>query len=406
MASSSPRPAIGPRMSEARAGEPDRGLRAAVVGVSTSATCGVRDHATLLAEALGQEGIVCTMHWLTRREHSIRGARSEFRSWAVAFAGELEHARPAAVILHYSVFSYSYRGFPLYVRPVLAALRRSGIPVITVLHEFAYPWKRGGLHGRAWSVTQNALLREVMRASAAVVVTAPFRAEQLASRPWLPQRPHVLAPVFSNLPPPAAGHARPGSAGQHVVGLFGYAYEGAARSLVLDALRLLDERGLPVRIELLGAPGRETPAARAWLEGASARGIVDSLSFSGVLSAQDLSDAIAACEVLLHPEPSGPTSRKGTLAASLASGRAVVAIDGPRRWAELIESEAALVVEPTASALADAVAALLEDEPRRRQLGDRGGQFARRAMGVERSAQAVSELIGQLLSGRVVRSPR
>jgi glycosyltransferase involved in cell wall biosynthesis len=405
VARSSPRPAVGPRMSEARAGHPERALRAAVVGVSTSATCGVRDHATLLAEALGREGITCTTHWLTRREHSIRGARTEFRSWTAALAGELESAQPAAVILHYSVFSYAYRGFPLYVRPVLAALRRSGVPVITVLHEFAYPWKRGGLHGRAWSITQNALLREVMRASAAVVVTAPFRAGQLASRPWLPRRPHVLAPVFSNLPPPAVGHARPDSAG-HVVGLFGYAYEGAARSLVLDALRLLDERGLPVQIELLGAPGRDTPAARAWLAGARDRGIADSLSFSGVLSAQDLSDAIAACDVLLHPEPSGPTSRKGTLAASLASGRAVVAIDGPRRWSELIESEAALVVEPTASALADAVAALLEDEPRRRQLGERGGRFARRAMSVERSAQAVGELIEQLLSGRVARSPR
>jgi hypothetical protein len=405
VARSSPRPAVGQRMSEARARQPDRAVRAAVVGVSTSGTCGVRDHATLLGEALGREGISCTMHWLTRRQHSIRGARSEFRAWTLALAGELESTRPTAIILHYSVFSYSYRGFPIYVRPVLAALRRSRAPVVTVLHEFAYPWNRGGLHGRAWSVTQNAVLREVMRASAAVVVTAPFRAEQLASRRWLPRRAHVLAPVFSNLPPPAVGSARP-DAGSHVLGLFGYAYEGAARSLVLDALRLLDERSLPVRIELLGAPGSGTPAAQAWLAGARTRGIEDSLSFSGVLSAQDLSDALAACDVLLHPEPSGPTSRKGTLAASLASGRAVVAIDGPRRWGELIESEAALVVEPSASALADAIAGLLEDERRRRELGERGGQFARGAMGVERSAQVVGELIEQLLSGRVVRSPR
>jgi glycosyltransferase involved in cell wall biosynthesis len=392
-------------MSEARARQPGRAVRAAVVGVSTSGTCGVRDHATLLAEALGEEGISCTMHWLTRRQHSIRGARSEFRSWTRALAGELERAQPAAIILHYSVFSYSYRGFPLYVRPVLAALRRSQVPVITVLHEFAYPWKRGGLHGRAWSITQNVLLRDVMRASAAVVVTAPFRAEQLASRRWLPRRAHVLAPVFSNLPPPAVGAPRP-DAESHVLGLFGYAYEGAARSLVLDALRLLDERSLAVRIELLGAPGRDTPAAQAWLAGARTRGVEDSLSFSGVLSAQDLSDALAACDVLLHPEPSGPTSRKGTLAASLASGRAVVAIDGPRRWGELIESGAALVVEPSASALADAIAGLLEDERHRRELGDRGGRFARGAMSVERSAQVVGELIEQLLSGRVVRSPR
>jgi Glycosyl transferases group 1 len=392
-------------MSEADARRPDEVARAAVVGVSTSGTCGVRDHATLLAAALSREGVTCSMHWLTRSEHTLRGARSELSSWAGALAAELERAQPEVVLLHYSVFSYSYRGFPLYVRPVVAALRRARVPVITVLHEFAYPWKRGGLHGRAWSITQNAVLREVMRASAAVVVTAPFRAEQLASRPWLPRRPHVVAPVFSNLPPPAVGHARP-DRDSHVLGLFGYAYEGAARSLVLDALRLLDERGLRVRLELLGAPGRGTPAAEAWLAGARRRGIGDTLSFSGVLSAQDLSDALHACDVLLHPEPSGPTSRKGTLAASLASGRAVVAIDGSRRWAELIESHSALVVEPSATALANGIAGLLEDEHRREALGDRGGEFSRQAMSVERSARAVSGLIGQLLSGPGARSRR
>jgi glycosyltransferase involved in cell wall biosynthesis len=392
-------------MREADARRPEQGACVAVVGVSTSGTCGVRDHAMLLAAALSREGTACSMHWLMRSEHTLAGARAELRAWADALAEELERAQPDTVLLHYSVFSYSYRGFPLYVRPVLGALRRARIPVITVLHEFAYPWNRGGLHGRAWSITQNVVLRDVMRASAAVVVTAPFRAEQLASRRWLPRRPHVVAPVFSNLPPPAGGHARPDRA-SHVLGLFGYAYEGAARSLVLDALRLLDQRGLRVRLELLGAPGRGTPAADAWLAGARRRGIGEILSFSGVLSSQDLSDALHACDALLHPEPSGPTSRKGTLAASLASGSAVVAIDGPRRWAELIESESALVVEPSAAALASGIAALLEDEQRRQALGERGGEFARRAMSVERSARAVSGAIGQLLSGPGARSRR
>ncbi len=181
-----------------------------------------------------------------------------------------------------------------------------------------------------------------------------------------------------------------------MIGLFGYAYEGAALALVLDAMQLLHERGLAVRMELLGAPGRGTTAADAWLSGARARGIEDTLSFSGVLPAQQLSDALSACDVLLHPEPSGPTSRKGTLAASLASGSAVVALDGPRSWPELVQSEAALVVEPTAAALADALAGLLKDETRRKTLGDRGGAFARRAMSVERSAQVLAGLIADV----------
>jgi glycosyltransferase involved in cell wall biosynthesis len=250
-----------------------------------------------------------------------------------------------------------------------------------------------------WASSQRAVLFDVMRSSSAVVVTAAFRAEWLTSRSWLPQRRVLVAPVFSNLPPPRAG-ASP-ERGSHVIGLFGYAYEGAAVFLVLDAVRLLQDRGVEVQLSLLGAPGRSSAAAEEWLKAARTRGVADALSFSGTLAAQELSDSLAACDVLLSAEPTGPTSRKTTLAASLASGRAVVALDGPLRWSELIRSQAALVVPPTATALADAIAGLLEDEGRRETLGARGKAFAQRMMGVERSAEAVARLLEDVVSGAV-----
>ena len=399
----------------------------AVVGVSESQTCGVRDHATLLAAALGEEDVACTMHWLSRREHSLRGVRSEFRTWTRALAGELERARPDAIVLHYSVFSYSYRGLPLFAGPVRSALRATGIPLITILHEPAYPWRLGGLHGKVWALTQRAALVGLMRDSTAALVTAPFRAEWLASRPWFARRPLALAPVFSNLPAPtvqppstwlpvdarassdtppptivpaanaAENGPQPHQSG-NTVGLFGYAYEGAARQLVLDAVRMLVDRGLHVRLELLGSPGRGVPLADVWLADAREHGIEGLLSFSGVLPAQELSNALAACDVLLHAEASGPTSRKGTLAASLASGRPVVALDGPLRWSELIDAEAAVVVQPNVTALTGALARLLEDESAREAVGARGGAFACREMGVGRTAKAVARLLGDLIS--------
>jgi glycosyltransferase involved in cell wall biosynthesis len=75
-----------------------------------------------------------------------------------------------------------------------------------------------------------------------------------------------------------------------------------------------------------------------------------------------------------------------------------VAIDGPQGWPELIQSGAVFVARPTASALADALAGLLEDEPRRLELGARGGAFSRQAMGVERTATAVAALLDDALS--------
>jgi len=373
-----------------------RPVRTAAVGMSIGPTCGVRDHALVLAEALDRENVSCSLHWLGRSEESIGAARSEIRAWTQELAAELDGSRPDAVLLHYSVFSYSYRGFPLFVHPTLAALHSSRIPLITVLHEFVFAAKLGGLRGKAWAATQRALLIAVMRASAAVVVTTDFRAEWLVSRPWLSRRPVVFAPVFSNLPPAAI---RPRSdRGYQVIGLFGYSYRQATVSIVLDALRRLEDRGLRVQLKLLGAPGPESELAEVWRVAARTRAIAQALSFSGVLSAQDLSDALAGCDVLLCVDPPGPTSRKTTLAASLASGTAVIALDGPRRWSELIESEAARVVQPTSLALADELDALLADQSLREALGARGRAFAERSMSVGRSAGAVAGLLDDILS--------
>jgi glycosyltransferase involved in cell wall biosynthesis len=365
----------------------------AVVGMSVGPVCGARDHAVLLADALGAESFPCSLHWLSRETESLRGARSEIRGWLRALAGELDRSRPDVVLLHYSVFACSYRGLPLFVSAVMRALRRARIPVVTVLHEFVYPWRHGGARGKVWALTQRALLIDVMHSSTAVVVTTDFRAEWLATRPWLPGRKAVLAPVFSNLPPPTVG---PPAARPHpVVGLFGYSFQGAAVSLVLAAVALLRDRGIDVQLMLLGAPGRPSAAADMWLQAARARDIEHALPFSGTLSAQDLSNALASCEVLLFADASGPSSRKGTLAASLASGRPVVAVDGSRRWLELIQADAARVVQPTPRALADAIHALLADRDQRELLGARGRAFAEQKMSLERT----TEVVGGLLAG-------
>ncbi len=371
-------------------------LRVAAVGVSTSRTCGVRDHAVLLAEALARENVSCSLHWLWRTGRSMRAANAEVRGWTRALGRELDPERLDAVLLHYSVFEYSYRGVPLFVHPALSTLRNLGVPVVTVLHEYAYPWRRGGVRGKAWALSQRALLVEVMSASAAVVVTAAFRGDWLATRRWLPQRRVAVAPVFSNLPPSVV-EPRPGGA-VPVVGLFGYSHEGASVAVVLDALRLLDDRGVAVRLMLLGAPGSPSAVAAAWQEGARTRGIAQPLEFSGILAPQELSDALAACDVLLCADRPGPTSRKTTLAASLASGRAVVAIDGRNSWQELIASQAALVIPPTGDALADALERVLGDDDLRQTMGARGSAFAQRRMSVEGTAVVVARLLEDVLS--------
>jgi glycosyltransferase involved in cell wall biosynthesis len=377
-------------------------IRAAVVGISDDTPCGALDHATLLAEALPGENVSCSMHWLERSADSPRAAFSEIRRWAQMLTVELERIEADVVLLHYSTFSYSYRGVPLFVRPTIAALRRTGIPIVTVLHEFAYPWRAGDWRGNVWALTQRAALIDVMRASRAAIVTADFRADWLHSRRWLPRREVALAPVFSNLPAPRLMQRT--ERREQVIGLFGYSYESASLSLVLDALDALLDRGLGVKLRLLGAPGPTSSAGEQWQAAADARQIADALSFTDVLSPQDLSDALADCDVLLFADSPGPTSRKGTLAGSLASGRPVIAIDGPRTWAELTHADAAQIVAPAAGALADALADALSDEQFREALGARGRAFAEQQMGLAHSAQVIAGILGDVLT-RPARAP-
>ncbi len=375
---------------------PPRTPRVAVVGMSVSPTCGVRAHAGLLAEALEGEDVCCSLHWLNRSEASLGTARREVRAWTASLLDELRRERPDTVLLHYSIFAYSHRGIPIFVRPTLSALRRAGIPVVAFMHELAFPWRLRGWRGDVWALTHRALLIETMRCARGAIVTTEGRAEWLASRRWLPRRAVGLAPVFSNLPAPAAG-AR-GRAGERPrVGLFGYSYDEERISLVLDAIGLVARGGADVELELLGAPGPNSELARTWLRLAAGREPALSLSFAGPLDAQALSDRLAACELLLFADRPGPSSRKGTLAGALASARPLIATDGPQSWRELAESDVALVVRADARALAAGIAELLADETERERLGARGGEFARERMGAARSAAVTADLLREVL---------
>jgi glycosyltransferase involved in cell wall biosynthesis len=380
----------------AGADSPPSAIRTTAVGISATATCGVRDYANLLAPALGEENVSCSLLWLERGDGRLLAARSQVRSWTRELAGKLAEEEPRAVLLHYSVFAYSYRGLPVFVPPVLATLGRAGIPLLTILHEFVYPWGHDGVRGASWAVSQRALLIEVMRTSTAVVVTTEPRAQWLQSRPWLAKRPVGVAPVFSNLPPASASAPDPGLG--PAVGLFGYSYPDSTIALVLDAISRVRKQGVLVQLRLLGAPGQPSAIADAWLAAARARGVSDALLFSGTLSSQGLSDALAACDILLFADPPGPTSRKTTLAASLASARPVLALDGPQRWSELARDEAASIVSPTADALAGAITDLLDDESARQALGVRGQSFAEQHMGLGPSARVVAGMLEQIIS--------
>ena len=353
-------------------------MRILVVGASTQPVCGVRDYEHALHDSLARGGVETTTVWWDRR--------SAERTHAFASRAEAELARTRcdAVVWNYSVFAYGTRGIPFGVAGLAWRLSRNA-PLVVVLHELAYDLGRRGLRGTIQAVTQRLALAAVLRRASAVIVTTEERATYVLTRRWLPRRTVRFVPVPSNVTPVAReAAASPG----FDVGVFGFRGERTEAEIVARAVAALEG----ARLVLVGAPGPASPQGERWRRAAEEARC--ELSFTGVLDHDGLSAAIAGLDAVVFPSSGGPSPRRGTLAAALAHGRPVVAIDGPWRWDRLADEGAVLLADP--DTLAGQRRVLAEDEHRRRNQGERGRRFYERTMAPDVVAAQLTGLLREL----------
>jgi glycosyltransferase involved in cell wall biosynthesis len=130
---------------------------------------------------------------------------------------------------------------------------------------------------------------------------------------------------------------------------------------VVEAVSSLRDRGIDARLLLAGQTG---PFRRP-------TSLNGSLITSGTGSRADVSSALAAADVYVHPDPVGPApGRRGSLAAALAHGLALVAYDGPDRDHRLEHGRNCVLVDADGARVTEALQALALDPGRRRLLGD------------------------------------
>ncbi len=360
--------------------------RIVVAGLSPVGTCGVRDHAGRLSDALQECGAQPTTVWLDHRDELLAPVRL-----AAMLRRACRQAEADVVLLHYSVFAYSWRGIPVSVPALALSLRRLGVPVVLFAHEFAYPWGQRGWRGAVLSSTQRLAFVPLVAASDAVVVTTEDRVTWIRGRRWLPRRPLASAPVFSNISVRATDEAATAVPGR--VGVFGFGAEGLLTELVVEALAQVHRSNPGAHPRLIGAPGSDSPAGRRLQRLADREGCP--VSFSGLLDEDQLSQELSSCEVIFHTDPAGPTSRKTTLAAALSHGRPVVAFDGPDRWQELVDAGAVELV-PADERAATALEALLQDDSRKAALAERAREFAAARLSPQHTARTMLETMDQV----------
>jgi glycosyltransferase involved in cell wall biosynthesis len=351
-------------------------MRLLVAGGSLTPVCGLRDHHRVLQASLVTLGVaVETVWWEREGRAGLRASLESATAWCGRVSAAAKRLRPDVLLWQYVPTTYGFRGVPVFVPFVTRRLAKSGVPMVPFLHELMYPWGRRGLRGTVHAVTTRMALLSVLRVARGVVVTTEGRQAWLERSWWTPRRPVDLSPVFSNVQ--VVDRWRPTTTEDGrvtTVGVFGFGSDGFLVDVVTEALAILRRRGRPVRLLLIGSPGPVGGEADRWRR--SCRRYEEALpEFTGILEPPALSKSLARLDVLVMPDATGPTSRKGTLAAGLAHGLPIVAFEAPGAWRSLVREGAVALAGATPDQLADRLDELLQDGVARANLGARGTAF-------------------------------
>ena len=171
----------------------------AILGRRDRPTDGVEDFCTFLGETLQQQGIELNqarVQWMEKGwTRALRHLSSECMAW-----------RGRWVLIQYTAFTWSRRGFPLPALMVLTVLRRGGARVAIVFHE---PCRQGGSRAidRLRGACQDFVIRRLYRHAAKSVFTVPT--DTIA---WLPKDEDkaVFIPIGANIPESVNRRATPG----------------------------------------------------------------------------------------------------------------------------------------------------------------------------------------------------
>jgi glycosyltransferase involved in cell wall biosynthesis len=367
------------------------------IGVATTDVCGVRDYATTLGAELSGNAVDVHDVWtVTNQGHQ----REQIGCWLAQVEEAALAQKPDGIMLHYSVFSYSWKGVPIYIGRITRRLKALNVPVVTVLHEYAVPWGRRGLRGIVHAVTQRAALRPVIAVSTELVVTTSERKRSLSRQRLLPRRRITSIPVFSNVLPSSPVSAERKS----TVVVFGYATSaslcGEVTASVAHAGRQMD--GL--QLVLLGSPGPDGSALARWHEAASR--VRCDLIVTGVLGVEGLSQCLSSARLAVFGDSCGPTSRKTTLAALLAHGCPTIAVDGPQTWRDVVDAGAVILTQPNAMAMAESIRLLCANEEMRRDLSRRATEFYGAYMSVTHASAAFMAIIDRMRGVQKPFTPR
>jgi glycosyltransferase involved in cell wall biosynthesis len=249
-------------------------------------------------------------------------------------------------------------------------------PIVTTFHDLLVPYlfpKAGRLR---WKVVEY-----LARHSDQVIVTNEEDRLTLSNLQPPISSLHLI-PIGSNIDPAQASDLNPATerqcwgvrADESLIGYFGFLNLSKGGEVLMRALKILVDEGLPIKLLLIGGRTGSSDPTNAEYAAQVDRlieslGLHDRVIVTGYLESREVSRALLACEVCVLPYLDGASLRRGSLMAAIAHGRAIVTTQPALPITGLVHDESALFV-PTNDpiALAQAVQQLITDRARRARL--------------------------------------
>lgn len=168
----------------------------------------------------------------------------------------------------------------------------------------------------------------------------------------------------------------------------------------VEAIRILIERGIQSSFWLVGEPdpGNPSSISQSAIEHWRQEGLIEPMGYR-----TDISDVFAHSNLVVLPSYYGEGFPKVLIEAA-ATGRAVITTDQPG-CRDAIEPNVTGLLVPIrdATALADAIARLLDDSNLRQAMGAAGRKLAEKEYGVEKVVEAHLKIYQELMESCVSR---
>jgi glycosyltransferase involved in cell wall biosynthesis len=235
---------------------------------------------------------------------------------------------------------------------LLAWSRRRGVPTLPC---FADLFATRGLRSAAHNLRLRWLLASPV---VPCVANHSLNASRSVARALFYPQQRIVPWDWSRIPPcplPRMARLDPAAPTAFFAGALTEA-KGVADCL--EAVRLLGERGIALRLTLAGGGDQA-----AWEERAAAMGVADRVRFLGLIPNPEVRTAMAAHDMVVVPSRHNyPEGLPNTIYEALAAGTPLILSDHPAFAGRVRDGEACLVFRAADPAnLADRIAALVAD---------------------------------------------